>query len=134
MTDLVGRVLGDEEIANLTDFEGFTALHHAAKREGNQSDSFDQIQVLSVLATNSSSINSRDKLGRTPLHYATSQEEVQCLCSLGALIDVEDFEGVTPFNLAMKDEGRMAVATALRSLGASTEPSPSSEIDIRESR
>merc|ERR1712137_423194 len=121
MTDLVGRVVGDEEIANLADFQGFTALHLASRAEGNSSDSFDQIQVLSVLATNSSSINARDKLGRTPLHYATSAEEIQCLCSLGAIIDLRDFEGRTPFHLSVEEE-RMVVATSLRSLGASTEP------------
>merc|ERR1712137_1095722 len=132
MVDLVGRVVGDEEIANLADFQGFTALHLAAQATGNSSDSFDQIQVLSVLATNSSSINARDKLGRTPLHYATSAEEIQCLCSLGAIIDLRDFEGRTPMLQAVNDE-RMEVATALRALGASTD-GKNGDMDLRESR
>merc|ERR1712137_1307047 len=88
LVDMVGRVVGDEEIANMPDFQGSTALHLAASHESNSSDTFDQIQVLSVLATNSTSvscyqkglcfsiftynicvqINSMDKLGRTPLH------------------------------------------------------------------
>lgn len=56
LVDLVGRVVGDEEIANLPDFEGFSPLHLAASQIGNSSDSFDQIQVLSVLATNSNTV------------------------------------------------------------------------------
>ena len=56
LVDLVGRVVGDEEIANMADFQGSTALHLAASHEGNSNDSFDQIQVLIVLATNSTSV------------------------------------------------------------------------------
>lgn len=56
MVDLVGRVVGDEEIANLQDFQGSTALHLASVHAPNSEDSFDQIQVLSVLATNSTSV------------------------------------------------------------------------------
>merc|ERR1712137_644760 len=96
LVDLVGRVVGDEEIANMPDFQSSTALHLASCHERNSSDSFDQIQVLSVLATNSTSINSMDRLGKTPLHYATTAEEVQCLCSLGAVVNIQDFEGISP--------------------------------------
>ena len=57
-----------------------------------------------------------DKLGKTPLHYASTAEEVQCLCSLGAIVNIQDFEGISPFAQAV-EENRIEVADALRNLG-----------------
>merc|ERR1712137_1143966 len=114
------------------DFQGSTALHLASCHERNSSDSFDQIQVLSVLATNSTSINSMDKLGKTPLHYATTAEEVQCLCSLGAVVNIQDFEGIYPCDQALA-EGRTEVAEALRNLGAIIKSPQAGLTDMRQS-
>jgi len=128
LVDLVGRVVGDEEIADMTDFQGNSALHLASSHQGNSKDSFDQIQVVNVLATNSTAINQMDKLGKTPLHYATTGEVVQCLCSLGAIVDIQDFEGISPFTQAVA-EGRTEAADALRGLGANC--APNLNIDLR---
>lgn len=60
-----------------------------------------------------------DKLGRTALHYATTPECVQSLTSLGAIVNILDFEGVSPFTLAV-EETRIDVANALKALGKFT--------------
>lgn len=57
-----------------------------------------------------------DKLGRTPLHYVKLPEGVQCLCSLGAIVNIQDFEGVSPYMLAV-EENRSEVANMLKNLG-----------------
>ena len=48
-------------------------------------------------------INARDKHGRTPLHYATSTAQFQCILSLvanGAAVNVFDNKGCTPLHFA----------------------------------
>ncbi len=76
---------------------------------------------LDLLLSQGSLIDERDSDGRTVLHLAVEQHNVDLLRILfqrGASIDAADRDGSTPLHLAIKQEGDSTAATVLIDLGA----------------
>lgn len=69
----------------------------------------------------SAALDLLDRTGRAPLHIAVeagSAENVRALLAAGANANVQDQDGVTPFNLSQSYHGLSDIAEALRGAGA----------------
>ncbi len=80
---------------NLTDKNGFTALHLA--------DVNGWEKIITLLVDYGSDVNAQDRLGRTILHYAVKREDIQSLISymrLGADLTKAHFGGMAPIHCA----------------------------------
>ncbi|KAK4238231.1 ankyrin repeat-containing domain protein [Achaetomium macrosporum] len=70
-----------------------------------------------LLAEHGADPNVRDEVGRTPLHYASSEDIARLLLQHGAAIDACDISGETPLHTAVKD-GRYTAVEVLLDNGA----------------
>jgi hypothetical protein len=69
----------------------------------------------------SAALDALDRTGRAPLHIAVEAgavENVRALLAAGANANVQDQDGVTPFNLSQSYHGLSDIAEALRGAGA----------------
>ena len=76
---------------------GDTLLHVAAKQN--------QVEIASLLLASGADVNATNKLGQTPLHYAskwtpTTSKLVQLLLEHNASVKAEDWQGRTPLMVA----------------------------------
>lgn len=98
----------------IVDKDQRSLLHQAAQR-GN-------LAILKYILTNLNvNINVKDKIGRTPLHYAIessrAQETIELLISNGANTSAQDYEGSSALRLAEKRGKKLAI----RAFGLSNE-------------
>ena len=85
---------------NSKDNEGMSCLHHCA-----YSGSPD---VLDFLIANGADITALDIYGRTPLHYASANSQLQCVMTLvknpNTEMDIRDNAGLTPLHIAASND------------------------------
>ena len=77
----------------------------------------DIIQILKTLRLNSDLCNDRDKLNRTPIHWACRRgydQLVQILVDYGADVSVKDSLGKTPVDMAIENEHRDIAKVSLQ--------------------
>jgi ankyrin repeat protein len=72
--------------------------------------SANRIGVIQVLLANNANPNSREKTGKTPLHFAASEEAVDLLLAHGADINAVAADGLTPIDEA-RHANRIDIAT-----------------------
>ena len=115
-----GGVPGGEKNPDLMKYRvmkeggGYTALHFALYGDG------DPVKKMRELLELGADMNTVDDLGRTPLHYAVKQNNLdvaRLLLEQGAWMNVRDKYGATPLNDAARSNQEMA--DLLISYGAS---------------
>ncbi|RZC42084.1 Ankyrin repeat domain containing protein, partial [Asbolus verrucosus] len=96
---LVQLLLDKGAEVDVVDDDGFTPLHYASQ-SGN-------LDIVKLLTKKSSAVNKPNKQGRTALHMAATKgfvPIVEHLLEQGAFADLEDIEGDTPLDDALKAE------------------------------
>jgi len=76
--------------------------------------------VVALLLANKADVNVTNENGRTPLHYAATQNHtdlVELLLANQADVNAKDIEGKTPLSLALRNKRNTAVAELLRQHG-----------------
>lgn len=111
------KMLGNDELVNLSDKDGATPLHHAIA--GGQAAAVD------LLIEKKANVNSQKKDGVTPLHVAAAlarTEIVKTLIANGAKTNAVDRKGRTPLSIA-KSGKQAAIVNLLTGKGtAKAEP------------
>jgi hypothetical protein len=106
---LVQLLLEYEADPNAQQNDGDTPLHHAAFRG--------DIKMLRILLQNSAEVNKVNYMfGRTPLHYAADCghiDAVRLMLEYGGDTGLTDRQGKTPLDLAMTDELKDLMLSAL---------------------
>ena len=80
----------------------------------------EKVTIVDFLIKNGVDVNSVDLLGKTPLHYAVTQNNpivVLELINFGASLNAQDKEGNTPLDVAVS-ENNEAVVKILKRAGA----------------
>ena len=106
-TDIVKYLIKVKAGLGLTDSDGPTPLHYAAK-EGN-------LEIVKVLVEAKSDLNESSDLGHSALHAAIEKEAIsviQVLLSAKAEVDLKDSDGVTALQLAV-DKNRADIVQTL---------------------
>lgn len=113
MASVLALVGGGGDVSFVSEEDGSTLLHLAAKREGKagrveglQAPPASEALLKFLLATRRvADVNAKDSAGRTALHYAVWDLGVlRVLLRGGADPCVADAEGMTPLHLAAKDK------------------------------
>ena len=88
------------DYVNIKDNEGMTSLHHCAF--GGSSE------VLEFLISNGADVTAIDLYGRTPLHYAAANSQLQCLMILikdpKVTVDIQDKRGCSSLHMAASQD------------------------------
>lgn len=82
---------------NSRDGEGSTPLHLWAGLS-NEALSADAVEIGKQIISCGGAVNARNDKGRTPLHLARGWKQVEVLVERGALLNVQDLNGETPFH------------------------------------
>jgi hypothetical protein len=115
MVDDLGRLSVEHHLLNVSDGDGYTAVHLAIWPQP-------RLQVLDVLLRLHPDLNVRNKAGKTPLHLALevqSEEAVRRLLAFGPDLSVRDHRGNTVLHLAAA-AGLENLANDLVQAGADT--------------
>lgn len=102
-TEIVSTLLNCGADIQATGTDGGTPLHNAKSRETTR-----------MLLAHGASLETRDDLGRTPLHWANAASDcLDLLLNWGAEIEAEDYEGYTPLWHAIDGEIHESVVTLI---------------------
>ena len=82
---------------NSRDGEGNTPLHLWAGLS-NEAVGADAVEIGKKIISCGGAVNARNDKGKTPLHLARGWEQVEVLVERGALLNVQDLNGETPFH------------------------------------
>jgi len=92
----VRRILGKGADVNAKDSNGYTALHHAAKKNDKK--------IIKELLDRRADINAKDLAGKTALHYAVEMNDKKIIKELldrGADVNAKDSNGYTAVHTAV---------------------------------
>ncbi|CAB0040395.1 unnamed protein product [Trichogramma brassicae] len=102
----IGRIADEKRRdPNLANQDGLTVLHIICKTDGNDIESAKMLFKISHEKNKPIDVNARDRLGRTPLHYALEQrhrKNFEFLLRSGADPNITDDEGSTPLHVIAK--------------------------------
>lgn len=82
---------------NSRDAEGNTPLHLWASLS-NEAVSAEAVEIGKKIISHGGAVNARNDKGETPLHLARCWQQVKVLMERGALLNVHDLNGETPFH------------------------------------
>ena len=110
--ETVSRLLAqDASLAVAGDENGFTALHGVAAEE-------EAIPMVQLLLNAGASIQTRNALGITPLHLATTAEMVAFLVDKGADVNAVSRDGSTPLHIMVSETDMLDPIRELLEKGA----------------
>jgi ankyrin repeat protein len=105
-SEIIKILLDTKDInVSLTDKDGMTFLHRYVLISCENSDAVAMKERLDLLVGYKIDLNQRDKLGKTPLHYAVSYQTryvIEKLLTIGCDINSQDNNGNTVLHLLIK--------------------------------